>query len=43
LTPGLLAACGVAFVASAWIGSVDFVLATVPPVLMFATLALLVE
>lgn len=43
LTPALLAAACGAGILSAWIGSVDFILATVPPVLMLATLTLLVE
>lgn len=43
MTPALLAACCGVGVLSAWVESVDFILATVPPVLMFATLILLVE
>lgn len=43
MTPAMVAAACGAGVLSAWIGSVDFILTTVPPVLMLATLALLVE
>jgi len=43
MTPAMVAACCGAGVLSAWIGSVDFILTAVPPVLMLATLILLVE